>query len=105
MGKPDYGDSSSVAGQLKGEEIYSTHSAFAAVKEDGSIVTWGKASSGGNSSSVADQLKNGVKEISSTYSAFAALKEDGSVITWGSTDRGGDSSSVADQLNHFYYFP
>ena len=65
------------------KKIYSNGRAFAAVTEDGSVVTWGKASSGGDSSSVADQLKSGVKVIYSTNSAFAAIKKDGSIVTWG----------------------
>ena len=35
--------------------------AFAALKNDGSVVTWGKPESGGNSSVVSDKLNNGVK--------------------------------------------
>ena len=34
-----------------------TDYAFAAVKEDGSVITWGDEDSGGDSSSVAGQLK------------------------------------------------
>ena len=37
--------------------IYSTYGAFAAVKEDGSVITWGNKKNGGDSSSVAGQLK------------------------------------------------
>lgn len=78
-------------------EVYSTSSAFAALKSDGSVVTWGRGGEGGDSSGVANQLTSGVTAISSNFSAFAALKNDGSVVTWGSAD-GGDSSSVAAQL-------
>ena len=102
---PDGGDSSAVAGQLTGvTDVYSTYSAFAAVKDDGSVVTWG-AGYGGDSSAVAGQLAGGVTKISSTLFAFAALKDDGSVVTWGdpTTGRpdynyGQDSSAVAEQL-------
>ncbi len=72
--------------------------AFAALKKDGSVVTWGESSSGGDSSSVADQLSQ-VTQIFSTGSAFAALKADGSVVTWGHSDHGGNSSTVADKLS------
>ena len=75
-------------------------SAFAALREDGSVVTWGNGLSGGDSSSVADKL-NGTVDVVQVYSttyAFAALREDGSVVTWGS-DWGGNSSAVANQLN------
>jgi len=69
-------------------------SAFAALKTDGSLVTWVRSPDN------TDQLNSGVVEIFSTGGAFAALKEDGSVVTWGGfSDSGGDSSSVANQLN------
>jgi hypothetical protein len=74
-------------------------SAFAALKSDGSVVTWGDQANGGNSSSVANQLANAVSQITSNYYAFAALKGDGSVITWGHSFYGGSSSSVASQLS------
>ena len=79
------GDSSSVASQLSSgvTEIFSTEAAFAALKSDGTVVTWGYSNSGGDSSSVASQLNSGVTKISSTDGAFAALKSDGTVVTWG----------------------
>ena len=94
-------DSSSVASKLSSgvTEIFSTHSAFAALKEDGSIVTWGNGNNGGDSTSVASELCRGVIKICSNDQAFAALKEDGSVITWGTDYCGGDSSSVAPELS------
>ena len=56
--------------------------AFAAILEDGSVVTWGDAEVAGDSSAVRDQLK-GVQQIQATFRAFAAILEDGSVVTWG----------------------
>jgi Ca2+-binding RTX toxin-like protein len=49
-----------VAGQLRSgvTQIFSTGGAFAALKADGSVVTWGAPSSGGDSSAVAGQLRN-----------------------------------------------
>jgi len=112
-GNTDYGGDSSVLvpGQMFGsptsytpiatnltsnvKAVYSTGSAFAALKIDGSVVTWG--GSGGDSSSVANSLSSGVTAVYSTGAAFAALKNDGSLITWGSSN-GGDSSSVANSL-------
>ncbi len=76
-------------------------SAFAALKADGSVVTWGYAGNGGDSSAVASQL-NGVVDVTQIYStgsAFAALRVDGSVVTWGHASYGGNSSAVADHLN------
>lgn len=72
--------------------------AFAVLKEDGSVVTWGDPYYGGDSSSVASQLAGGVTQIFSSGGAYAALKRDGSVVTWGDTGSGGDSGSVADEL-------
>jgi len=74
--------------------------AFAALKADGSVVTWGLEYYGGDSSAVASQLSSSVSQIFSTRYAFAALKTDGSVVTWGGDDGGGgDSSAVASQLS------
>ena len=75
--------------------IYSTYGVFAALKDDGSVVTWGDSDYGGDSSSVSSALSNGLVVIYSTSRAFAALKDDGSVVTWGDSDYGGDSSSVS----------
>jgi len=69
--------------------------AFAALKTDGSVITWGNSGYGADSSAVSSDLSSGVTEIFSTESAFAALKTDGSVITWGNSSEGGDSSTVS----------
>jgi NAD(P)H-hydrate repair Nnr-like enzyme with NAD(P)H-hydrate epimerase domain len=69
-------------------QIFSTASAFAALRADGSVVAWGVGNSGGDSSAVASAL-NGVDnskdvvQVFSTGTAFAALRADGSVVTWG----------------------
>ena len=73
--------------------------AFAALKSDGSVVTWGRPTHGGDSSSVTASLSSGVIMVYSTTNAFAALKSDGSVVTWGDSRLGGDSSSVAASLS------
>jgi flagellin-like hook-associated protein FlgL len=95
------GNSSAVAAQLTGgvQAIYSNQNAFAALKADGSVVTWGDSSYGVNSSAVAAQLTGGVQAIYYNQWAFAALKADGSVVTWGNTTYGGNSSAVAAQLS------
>ena len=87
-----------VADPDRSHHEYRNRNAFAVLKEDGSVVTWGHSGSGGNSSAVRDELQSGVTQIFSSYEAFAALKEDGSVVTWGRSDWGGDSSSVGDKL-------
>ena len=63
--------------------IYSTVSAFAALMQDGSVVTWRDVSTGGDSSRVQAELMQhgGVDTIYSTSGAFAAKMQDGSVVT------------------------
>ncbi len=78
--------------------IFSTKNAFAALKSNGSVVTWGSYKHGGNSSAIKSDLSSGVIYIASTGSAFAALKSDGSVVTWGSTASGGISTDVSQNL-------
>jgi alpha-tubulin suppressor-like RCC1 family protein len=95
------GDSSAVASQISSgvSQIFSSLGAFAALKADGSVDTWGSSDFGGDSSAVASQISSGVSQIFSTQGVFAALKADGSVVTWGSPYVGGDSSAVASQLS------
>jgi hypothetical protein len=63
-------------------EIFSTVDAFAALRADGSVVTWGNITL---YNSVARQLNGAIDvvEIFSTLQTFAALRADGSVVTWG----------------------
>ncbi|CAE7865891.1 Ank2, partial [Symbiodinium sp. KB8] len=67
------------------EELYevvslqATSTAFTAVRRNGSIVTWGDLSRGGQRQS---QL-HGVRQVQASLTAFAALLEDGSLATWG----------------------
>ena len=74
-------------------------SAFAALKGDGSVVTWGHLIFGGNSDSVQSELQGGVRHVVGNESAFAAVKEDGSVVTWGNALDGGDSEKVTSELS------
>ena len=80
--------------------LYSNGVAFAALKTDGSVSTWGPTASGGNQTvggttpSVASSLTSGVVEIYYNRFAFAALKNTGNVITWGGSSSGGSSTSV-----------
>ena len=80
-------------------QVRADRSAFAASLGDGSVVTWGNARHGGDSSAVQDQLKN-VQQIQASDYAFAAILYDGSVVTWGDVLDGGDCSAVQDQLNN-----
>ena len=66
------GDSSAVQEQLKKvQQIQSTCVAFAAILEDGSIVSWGHYDEGGDSSAVQEQLKK-VQQIQSTWGSFCS---------------------------------
>ncbi|CAE8685172.1 unnamed protein product [Polarella glacialis] len=65
--------------------------AFAAIKANGSVVTWGDAAQGGNSSAVAPLLTEGVVQVYGNQYSFAAIKANGSVVTWGSAGHGGNS--------------
>ncbi|MGH1467827.1 MAG: hypothetical protein ACRBBP_02975, partial [Bdellovibrionales bacterium] len=78
-------------------DIMANNGAVAALKTDGTVVTWGSSGSGGDSSSVQSQLVN-VDTIYASQSAFAALKTDGTVVAWGNSYYGGDSSLVQSQL-------
>ena len=93
--------------------------AFAAIRGDGSVVTWGCGYGGGDSSAVQEQLRD-VQQIQACVFAFAAILGDGSVVTWGHADCcrladgsvvtwggaewGGDSSAVQDQLRNVSRF-
>ncbi|MBI1835546.1 MAG: DUF4214 domain-containing protein, partial [Burkholderiales bacterium] len=98
------GNSASVAAQLNGAvaitAIYSTSSAFAALRADGSVVTWGSARNGGDSSLYASVLDGSKKvlQLSASASAFAVLLDDGTVVSWGDDGFGGDSSALSAQL-------
>ncbi|CAE8721163.1 unnamed protein product [Polarella glacialis] len=72
--------------------------AFAAMKANGSVVTWGNALHGGDSSAVAALLNEGVVHVCGNGFAFAAIKTNGSVVTWGNAVCGGDSLAVAGLL-------
>ncbi|OLQ06599.1 putative E3 ubiquitin-protein ligase HERC1 [Symbiodinium microadriaticum] len=77
-----------------------TAESFATILGDGSVVTWGQADYGGDSTAVKDQLKNVQQVQASRGGAFAAILVDGSVVAWGNEDSGGDSSAVQDQLKN-----
>ena len=86
-----FDNSTTVSGKIwnlgTGSE-YPNHFAFAALKADGSVVTWGSSTFGGDSTAVASKLSSNVKAVYSNQLAFAALKTDGSVVTWGLSANG-----------------
>ena len=86
-------------GHTEGE--YQNQYAFAALKADGSVVSWGDSASGGDTSAVAAFLDGSfrVTRIYSNAQAFSALRADGSVITWGKADAGGSSAAVASGIS------
>merc|ERR1712139_463781 len=84
------GDSSPVQELLHHvTQIWATNTAFAALRSDGRVVTWGRAASGGDSSAVQDQLLQGGQHVYANEGAFVALKKGGSVVAWGSPHHGG----------------
>lgn len=78
-------------------DIVSTYRAFAALKLDGSVVTWGHQNDGGSQiesgSNVESLLTSDVKKVYSNNYAFCALKKDGTVVCWGNQSYGGNSST------------
>ena len=77
--------------------------AFAAIFGDGSVVTWGDATLGGDSTSAQSQLTN-EQQVQASAQTFAALLGNallgnGSVVTWGDADLGGGSSALQGQLS------
>ena len=82
---------------LATSHIYSNGVAFAALRSDGSVITWGDATKGGDSSTVSQYLTSGVTKIQNTKWAFAALKSDGSVVAWGDSTVGGTAVAGLDE--------
>ncbi len=98
--KKDIKFSSEIKDQLSSgvKKIVSNNDALAAIKDDGSVVTWGLKTAGGDSSLVQDRLSSGVIDIIRSHESFIALKDDGSVVSWGEGWTG-DSSMVEDKLS------
>ena len=57
--------------------------AFAALRDDGTVISWGKDSYGGDSSTVAKLLAGGASKIVSTTRNFGALLKSGRFVVWG----------------------
>ena len=76
---------------LNVREIQASFSAFAAIRFDGSVVTWGHARSGGRSAHVQDHLTE-VRSCLSTEHGFLAMC-DSSIVCWG--DRGSNEKLEA----------
>ena len=76
--------------------LTANETAFAALKRDGSVVSWGNAAGGGDSSAVSEQLQNDVLSLAASDHAFTALKNDGSLVSWGDADSGGVTPTLLD---------
>ena len=72
--------------------------AFAIVKPNGGVVTWGNAYWGALGVTVREAIASDVREVTASRGAFAAVKADGSVVTWGESEFGGESSAVQEAL-------
>ena len=85
-----------VAGSLtEVKAVVAARSAFAALRDDSSVVTWGSISKDGIATP--ERLES-VECVVASDRAFAALLGDGSVVTWGDRDCGGDSQAVQQEL-------
>ena len=76
--------------------VVGTDAAFAAVRANGSVVTWDAC--GAHSTAVKEELASNMYQITGVEQAFAAVKNDGSVVTWGDNRYGGDSCAVQELL-------
>lgn len=65
--------------------VFSTTTAYAALRQDGSVITWGGPDRGGDSSLVKEKIDGTIPVVNivSTSFEFSALRKDGSVVTWG----------------------
>ena len=95
-GSPRGGDSSEVADLIDSDvvDVFSSRYAFAALKNDGSVVAWGDPLRGGDTGDAQRLLRKGVQSVASTGTSFAALKKNGRVVTWGDPWRGGSKDVV-----------
>jgi len=84
-GKANYGGNSmKFLNELKSNviDIVKTSKAFCALKNDGTIFTWGDSGFGGNYSIKYSEITN-IKKIIGSYSAFAAISNTGKLYVWG----------------------
>ena len=65
--------------------IYSNATSFAALRENGTVYSWGDNSTGG----IGEVSVSNVLTIYNTGTAFAALRNDGTVYSWGDAFSGG----------------
>ncbi len=80
-------------------KVYSNGFAYAGLKNDGSIITWGSASDGGTGGPTDNGYVSIYPNSSGTSywsgtGAFAAIKADGSITSWGNSSNGGSGAPV-----------
>jgi alpha-tubulin suppressor-like RCC1 family protein len=92
-------------------KIFTNKAAFAALRRDGTVITWGETDYGGGHMAQAHPdtgqytidisgLLTDVKDITSTNYSFCALKRDGTTVTWGGNDA--DVSSGLSEVKQIY---
>ena len=81
--------------------IFSTDYAFAALKPDGSISSWG--SKDYNIYEINAPTDSGYVNVFSNDRAFAALKDDGSISAWGESDHGGSNAPSGSGYVKIFY--
>jgi len=82
------------------QSVSMNDAAFAALKQDGTVVTWGSAYHGGESQYLAAKLKD-IKAIYAGPSAFTAVTQNGELISWGSVNDGQESQKQLARLSEF----
>ena len=88
------GDCSQVQHHLRDvRDIVATLSSFAAVRDDGGLVTWGGDDPDSLSRHIPKELWE-VQSVAATDMAFAALMKDSTVVCWGDRGEGGDCGAV-----------
>ena len=86
-----------VSSQTNIKRVVYNYYAFAALKTDGTVFTWGNSSSGGDSSSVSNQLIN-VIDIVASKNSFIAIRSDNKVVGWGNTNQLKDLPSEIENI-------
>ena len=91
------GDGDSIDAVVQPVKLAFTANSLAIYVPGGIALTWGDSETGGDSSTVREQLVR-VQQIQATEGAFAAVLDNGSIVTWGANRCGGNSSQVREQL-------
>jgi hypothetical protein len=83
--------------------VVATTAAFAVLLPNNRVAAWGDVWVGGDTTPVANQLRE-VHHLVASRSCFAAFKKDSSLVVWGYDEYGGDSSAVSAALSsHVVY--